>query len=168
MESTSDFLRFLLAFGILAFPVLFISALFWLWKERRARRALETRFKGVFDADAEVQRLEARASAQQTEIDNLRADYKEKRAIYDRLAKEVAIFDEKLAFAEMGVYEPHFDFSDSETYKDAITRVRDAEKQMVSSDSAVICATQWSVGWQQVQGKDHDGAQHQINLTGLQ
>lgn len=33
----------------------------------------------------------------------LRASYTEKKLVYNRLLKEIAIFDEKLPFAEMGV-----------------------------------------------------------------
>ncbi|WP_230532711.1 hypothetical protein [Microvirga roseola] len=92
-------------------PFALVFALYRLWKERGQRRALETRFKGVIDADAEVQSLGKQASELRQEIEKIRADYASKRATYNQLAKEVAIFDEKLAFAEMGIYEPHFDFT---------------------------------------------------------
>lgn len=59
----------------------------------------------------------------------------------------------KSSFAEMGVYEPHFDFSDSETYKEAIQGVREKQKQMVSDGRAVICTTQWSVDGSASKGK---------------
>jgi len=96
----------------------------------------------VIDVDAEVQSLVKQASQLRQEVEQVRADYAAKRATYNQLAKEVAIFDEKIAFAEMGVYEPHFDFTDSEAYKAAIQNVREAQKQMVSLESAVICTKQ--------------------------
>ncbi|RVK31041.1 DUF4041 domain-containing protein [Sinorhizobium meliloti] len=105
----------------------------------------EQRFKIVIDADAEAERVRTEAAKVEATISELRASYAEKKAIYDRLLKEVAVFDERLAFAEMGVYEPHFDFSDSEQYKQAIGIVRDEQKRLVSVKKAVICTTTWSV-----------------------
>jgi len=53
----------------------------------------------------------------------------------------------------MGIYEPHFDFTDSEAYKNAIESVRDEQKRMVSAGTAVICTTQWFVDGSAAKGK---------------
>ncbi|WP_244493713.1 DUF4041 domain-containing protein [Aureimonas sp. AU4] len=135
---------------------------------------MRSRFADVVDADAERARVDAdiadrraelgaldeqhlarsvaaqadhdaQLDRQRDEIEAVRRDYREKKALYDRLAAEVAIFDERLAFAEMGVYAPHFEFSDSEAYKDAITTVRERQKDMVSAKTAVFCTTTWTV-----------------------
>jgi hypothetical protein len=143
----------ILAMVFLILPFILAFALYRLWKERGQRRALETRFKGVIDVDAEVQNLVKQASELRHEVEQVRADYAAKRATYNQLAKEVAIFDEKIAFAEMGVYEPHFDFTDNEAYKGAIQSVRETQKQMVSLESAVICTKQWSVDGSAAKGK---------------
>ncbi|WP_421951099.1 DUF4041 domain-containing protein [Pelagibacterium sp.] len=135
--------------------------------ERDKRAHLEQRFSVIVDADAEAARiveaakvqaeerereasktvasLRAQISAFSSNLDELRSSYSEKKAIYDRLAKEVAVFDERLAFAEMGAYEPHFDFQTSDEFKDAIVGVRDRQKQMISGKAAVICTTTWTV-----------------------
>jgi uncharacterized protein YoxC len=143
----------ILAIVFLILPFVLVFALYRLWKERGKRRALETRFRGVIDVDAEVRSLVNQASELRQEVEKVRADYVAKRATYNQLAKEVAIFDEKIAFAEMGVYEPHFDFTDSEAYKDAVQSVRETQKQMVSLESAVICTKQWSVDGSAAKGK---------------
>lgn len=106
---------------------------------------LEDRFKNVLDVDGEVAKLQVQAKIETTKIDDLRTSYAEKRAIYDRLVKEVAVFDEKLAFAEMGVYEPHFEFNDSEEYKRNIEVVRASQKAMVTAKTAAVCPTAWTV-----------------------
>jgi chromosome segregation ATPase len=116
-------------------------------------KGMEERFKPVVDLDAECAALRAKISEWTADIEALRASYSEKKAVYDRLAKEVAIFDDKLAFAEMGVYEPHFDFTDSEEYKRNIEVVRAAQKAMVSDKTAVICPTQWHVEGSFAKGK---------------
>ncbi|TBD43412.1 DUF4041 domain-containing protein [Rhizobium ruizarguesonis] len=115
--------------------------------------AIETRFKDVLDLDAEAASLRAQNQQEASQIEQLRASYAEKKIVYDRLLKEVAIFDEKLAFAEMGVYEPHFDYTDSEEYKQNIETVRTAQKQMVSLKTAVVCPTAWTVDGSTAKGQ---------------
>lgn len=107
--------------------------------------ALEARFAPVLDLDRERESVSATIAAQKAELDALRNSYATKKEIFDRLLREVAIFDEKLAFAEMGVYEPHFDFTDSDEFKRSIEAVREVQKQMVSAKTAVICTTNWTV-----------------------
>jgi len=114
---------------------------------------MEQRFRSVVDLDAECAVLNDQIALWTSEIANLRASYQEKKAVYDRLLTEVAVFDEKLAFAEMGVYEPHFDFTDSEEYKRNISVTREAQKVMVSAKTAVICTTSWTVDGSAARGQ---------------
>lgn len=138
-----------------------------LWVIVQQRRSSSTRIKdfqakletvsariaGVLDADAEEARVRGEIEKLKTESADLSGGYAEKRAIYDRLVSEIAIYDERLAFAEMGVYEPHFDFTDSEAYKDAIRQVRDRQKVMVAAKQAVVCHTNWTVDGSQSKGQ---------------
>ncbi|MGO8379539.1 DUF4041 domain-containing protein [Rhizobium ruizarguesonis] len=114
---------------------------------------IEARFKDVLDLDAEAASLRAQNQQEASQIEQLRASFAEKKIVYDRLLKEVAIFDEKLAFAEMGVYEPHFDYTDSEEYKQNIEAVRTAQKQMVSLKTAVVCPIAWTVDGSTAKGQ---------------
>jgi len=123
------------------------------WSERKARSTIEQRFKHILDLDKEVLRLQGQHGELAAEIERLRSSYREKKVVYDRLQKEVAIFDEKLAFAEMGVYEAHFDFSDSEQYKTSIERVRSEQKRLISEGCAVIYTRNWTVDGSASKGK---------------
>ncbi|MDH2327825.1 DUF4041 domain-containing protein [Cereibacter sp. SYSU M97828] len=136
---------------------------------------LETRFAPVIDADAKAKQIiiEAEASAASIKVDaaavasnitDLRRQYAEKKVVYDRLASEVALFDERLAFAEMGVYEPHFDFTDSEQFKNAIERVRAEQKAMVSAKTAAICTTNWTVDGSKSKGQTMTGRNIKLTL----
>jgi len=125
-------------------------------------KALE-RYAAIADMEAEVERLKAvgqsevdetqskvsklngEARAMQDNIRELREDYRQKRSTYDRLRSELAIFDERLALAELGVYEPHFDFGDSEAFKAAIKETRDDQKYMVKRKTAVFGMKEWTV-----------------------
>lgn len=66
---------------------------------------------------------------------------------------QVAIFDEQISFAEYGVYEPHFDFSDSEAYKKVIKAVRAEQKEMVSSKKATTRNDNWTVNGSTAKGR---------------
>lgn len=107
---------------------------------------LESQQKGLREeAEVELQQLRSQGKELLREIEELRSSYKSKRETYDRLKKEIAIFDDRLSFSELGVYEPHFDFGDSESYKTAIKEIRDEQKEMVKGKSAVFGLKEWTV-----------------------
>lgn len=122
------------------------------------------RFRPVTSMDDEIARLNAEITDLVTKlkaakefsdrkIAEMRVDYAAKKATYDALLKEIAVFDERLAFAEMGVYEPHFDFGDSEEYKSAINANRAEQKALISVKSAVLCLKEWVVEGSRAEGK---------------
>lgn len=150
--------------------------------KEKALKQVEQRFASIVAVDAEQARVEAVIVERNAQIDNLdkiysqraaaarkefedkvsesdRAlaklslDYYEKKNIYDRLVNEVAIFDERISFAEMGVYSPHFEFDDSEEFKEAINQVRERQKKMISAKTAVFCRTTWTVDGSQSKGQ---------------
>ncbi|MGH1463247.1 MAG: DUF4041 domain-containing protein [Neptuniibacter sp.] len=86
-------------------------------------------------------------------IDTLREDYKNKKFLYDELVKKAAIYNDQIEVAELGFYEPHYDFDASEHYKTKIDTVRRKQKEMVSQKTAVTCDTEWQVGGSKTEGK---------------
>lgn len=116
-------------------------------------KKIEERYKPIMDLDKEAEAVQSSIDTLNTDLTQLRSSYAEKKVIYDRLLKEVAIFDEKIAFAEMGVYEPHFEFNDSEEYKRNIDVTRAAQKAMVTAKTAVICPTAWTVDGSAAKGQ---------------
>ncbi|MGQ5719883.1 DUF4041 domain-containing protein [Pseudochrobactrum asaccharolyticum] len=154
---SSNAISFLAAFIFILLPFLLIYIIYRLLKNKKKTamrlQELEARFKPILTLDAEVLSLEKEIEEKRNAISDIQTSYATKKVIYDRLIKEVAIFDEKLAFAEMGIYEPHFDYSDSEEYKAAIIAVREKQKIMVSDKTAVLCPTEWSLGGSKAQGQ---------------
>lgn len=114
--------------------------------------ATEAKYAAIISQEAEVARLQAIATSLTSDIEALRSSYAEKRALFDRLEQQVAIYDERLAFAELGIYEPHFDFTDSEDFKDRIVEVRDRQKAMISAKQAALCPTEWTVEGSKAKG----------------
>lgn len=114
--------------------------------------ATEAKYAAIISQEAEVARLQAIATSLTSDIEALRSSYAEKRALFDRLEQQVAIYDERLAFAELGIYEPHFDFTDSEDFKARIVEVRDRQKAMISAKQAALCPTEWTVEGSKAKG----------------
>lgn len=143
--------------GLLA-VVIILTAL-WIGARRRTREARQEterildRFGPVVDIEEEYERVRDDIVRAESDLAKLHDGFKEQKVIYDRLASEIAIFDDRLAFAEMGVYAPHFDFSDSEEYKRQIEVVRARQKQMMSDQKAVFCTQEWTVDGNRAKGK---------------
>ncbi|NYS26867.1 hypothetical protein HUK65_18075 [Rhodobacteraceae bacterium 2376] len=74
-----------------------------------ARKSLEARYGQIISVEDEVAKLRTSAGDIEAGQADLRKTYAEKRAILQKLEAQVAIYDERLSFAELGVYEPHFD-----------------------------------------------------------
>lgn len=123
----------------------------WLKGRQNARRvsqentALKEKYSPITSQEDEVNRLLNEAASLNEKIQTIKKDYLDKKKTFDLLEKQIAIYDERLSFSELGMYEPHFEFSDSEEFKRQITKVRDAQKQMVSMKTAAVCDKGWTV-----------------------
>lgn len=132
--------------------------------ESATRLATEVRFQHIIDVEEEISKIqenhkinlaeiEAQKEKSLNEIAELKKQYRDKKEIFDKISHEVAIIDEKMAFAEVGVYQPHFDYSDSEAFKKAIEDIRQRQKARISEKSAVICETEWLLTGSKAKGK---------------
>jgi len=158
----------------LAGPVFLIL---WLIERRRKAAAmsvaaekieeidkLKARFSSVINVEDEVVRLKAEALAVEKFIVEVRSTYFEKRKLLDQLEAQVAIFDERLSFAELGVYEPHFEFTDSEQFKIAITKARDKQKSLITAKAATVCPNDWTVDGSRSKGQTMVNRQTRLTL----
>ena len=127
----------------------------WLRSHFRRKRALGEleRFAEIISIEKEVAKKKHEVEALETNIENLQATYGEKKKYLDQLLEQVAVYDDRLAFAELGMYEPHFEFGDSEQYKDQIKKVRTLQKAMVSAKEATICPADWTVEGSRAKGQ---------------
>jgi hypothetical protein len=127
-------------------------------------KASAEKYSWITSREDEIDRLEGTAAQLRSDIEELRQSYADKKVVYDRLKQEVAMFDERISLAELGVYEPHFDFGDSETFKDAIKAVREKQKMMVSKKTATTCPTNWTVDGSLSKGKVMVNRQMRLTL----
>ena len=122
-------------------------------KLKHGTQKLEGRFARVLDVDKEVEEVTRRKSELELLVSELRGSYKEKKALFDKLINEVAIYDEEIQLAELGFYKPHFAFDDSQTHKDQIAQVRQSQKKMVSENAAIFCHKEWAVEGSRAKGR---------------
>lgn len=125
---------------------------------------LKEKFKPILSIEEEVQTLRRKADEAIKETEEVRRTYKDKRQLLDKLLEQVAIYDEQLSFSELGVYEPHFEFNDSEQFKANIKRVREQQKVMVSNKTATICPHEWTVDGNRSKGQTMINRQTRLTL----
>ena len=166
---------------LIASPLFLIAWIYTWLRLRKARRQTDAslriirdRYAAIISQEEEVARLkqlaadeETKASEIQISTSHLRSTYAEKRKILDQLEQQMAVYDERLALTELGVYEPHFDFTDNEVFKDTIKKVRDQQKRLITNKDAAICHTQWSVGNSAAQGQTHGQSTNPADAAGL-
>lgn len=112
-----------------------------------------SKYLAIVSQEDEISRLKQEAEDLSKDISSIRATYSEKRKLLDQLREQIAIFDDRIALAELGVYEPHFDYDASEEFKKRICEVREKQKAMVSSFSAIRCPLNVTVEGSKSKGK---------------
>lgn len=136
-----------------------VFAYLWLKSKKQADAcnvnlaSYQDRFSEVFDKERELAKLKHYIEKLRAQAKNLKVNYSEKLGIYKKLREKIAIYDEQLEMAELGMYEPHFDFDTSEKYKDRIKSVRAEQKSMLKDKTAIYCTTEWTVEGSKSKGK---------------
>ena len=121
-------------------------------------------YKPIADIEAETNNqkksLEQLINSKKLEVkavedifDKLYADYNTALETYTKLRKEVSLFENKLDLIEYGVYEPIYEFDKSDEYRAEQDRIIELQKQMISSERAAICRTNWTIDGSEAKGK---------------
>jgi hypothetical protein len=152
-----------------ALPVVLVATAL-LWRGRsKARRAearangeihdlrsqldqFETRFSPILDLERAIASRKQAVQVLDGHVATLRADYAHKRRIFDGLTHEISSLEGRIEYAELGIYEPDFQYDTSAEYAAALIRNKDQQKYMASMGEAATCSTAWSVN-----GSKRDG-----------
>lgn len=137
-------LRILVAAGFLAVVFCIILPILWIRTAVRFKK-FRKKYTPITDIEAEVVKVTTEKNSIEKQIEELRDSYKEKKAIFNTLVAQVAIYDEDLEMIDLGFYKPHYDFDTSERYKSEIQKVKDKQKAMVQAKKAVYCTREWTV-----------------------
>lgn len=97
--------------------------------------------------------IEAKEKAAREETERLQAEASKLGAEVDDKKRFLVTFDDELMFQEFGLYEPRFDFTSVEQYKDELKRLRDEQKRAVRDMNDQAKHTQWTVNNSKAQGR---------------
>ena len=132
--------------------VLFVVVIFAI-KMTKKNRSFVTRFSAVINVEKEVVNAKKEKENISNEIESLRANYKEKKVVHDRLLRQVAIYEDSIELAELGFYSPQFGFDTSEKFKETIKRIKQKQKDMIAAKTAITCMTEWTVEGSKSKGR---------------
>ena len=121
-------------------------------RARQTIAQMEERLGPIPSLDAEVSKLTKEIADHTSKVQEAEATHQKYQEKNKHLESQIAIYDEKLAFAAMGVYEPHFDYTDSEAYKTRICAIREKQKALISSGKATECPKGWSLDGSEAKG----------------
>lgn len=114
--------------------------------EAEAKRQRDLLEKLIADKEIEVKRI-------QDNLIKLNTDYQGALETYTRLRKEITLFENKLDLIQFGVYEPIYEFEKSDEYRQEQNRIIELQKEMISSERAAICRTNWRIDGSEAKGK---------------
>lgn len=114
---------------------------------------LISRYSRFIEHEEEFQRekkaleemVQARVELNQKYVENL--------STYKELKRELELFNDTLEIGSFGLYQPRFNFDDSESFKEALTKNYEKQKELINEDKAVFCSTVWQVNNSKVEGK---------------
>ncbi len=121
---------------------------------------IESRYRLIANDIDEAVSLTQKLSTLKEEIthidlqkNNLENEYSAGRERYQSLISEIAVLEERLEIYSFGLYEPHFSFDTSDSYKEAALKFYDERKKLIKDDLAAKCSTTWTVNGSKVEGR---------------
>lgn len=162
---------FTLIFALLSFiyqPLIFFVFLgiYYINRELKEPKRIrdiedEAKFKNL-----QLESLDEQISKKEEELKKIEDEYevtldietkkeglKNLESLIDQKKDELVYFEDEVELQDCGLYEPKYDFMDSEECKYELQYIRDQQKQMVRDKTAAICTTEWVVGDSRQEGR---------------
>lgn len=111
------------------------------------------KYAPVIEIDKEIELKNTQLTKDNLELNELVDKYKTSLETYKKLRKEVSIYESKLDLIEFGVYEPIYDFAQSDDYRTEQKRIIQLQKDMIKDETAAICPTNWTVDGSVAKGR---------------
>jgi hypothetical protein len=118
------------------------------------------RFNTIVDLEAEQQKVKAVTAQFHKQNEKLKADQlqlkaqeSELRQTLTTLKTELSGLESELDIQNYGLYQPKYDFGESQKYKDKLGQIRQSQKQMIRDKRAILCNTEWTVEGSAAKGR---------------
>lgn len=119
----------------------------------RCKSLLSPELMDVKTREDRLAKVEEETKAALEEAERLRSEASRLGAEVDEKKKFLVTFDDELMLQEFGLYEPRFDFTSVDQYKDELKRLREEQKDAVRSMNEQAKHTQWTVNNSKAQGR---------------
>jgi hypothetical protein len=116
------------------------------------------RYSRLADAEDETKNVRKKAL-------KMKSNYEQLVKRFDELSKEVGSLESERALIDYGLYEPRYELGSSDHYKAEIVRIRDKQKELIKSNKAMTCDTNWSIGGNKRAGEVMTKKIHKIALN---
>ena len=139
------------------FMVIAVLAVAGLALALRALRDMRRRYGDIIDVEHERDRIAREKEALAAEVATRRAswekDFGEALRELEELTRELDAARDQTELQSFGVYEPHYDFESSATFKAKLDEIRAQQKAMVRDKTAAVCETEWRVEGSRTKGR---------------
>ncbi len=138
--------------------ILLIGTTVYLAKQLLIKRKKLKKYSAIIDIEKEKE-------TQLNQVIKLKSSYEELAKRHLILKSEVKDLDDEYLILEYGLYKPRYDFNNSAKYKARLTEIRKKQKAMIKDNTAMHCATNWSVGDSVKAGEAMTKKIHKLALT---
>jgi hypothetical protein len=111
------------------------------------------KYAPVIEIDKEIELKNTQLTNDNLELKELGDKYETYLETYKKLRKEVSLYESKLDLIEFGVYEPIYDFDQSDDYRTEQKRIIQLQIDMIKDETAAICPTNWTVDGSEAKGR---------------
>tara|TARA_R110002072_G_scaffold302577_1_gene486385 strand:- start:2980 stop:4308 length:1329 start_codon:yes stop_codon:yes gene_type:complete len=111
------------------------------------------KYAPIIEIDKEIDVKNTQLAKDELELKELGDKYESSLETYKKLRKEVSLYESKLDLIEFGVYEPVFDFKQSDEYRAEQKRIIQLQKDMIKDETAATCSTNWTVDGSEAKGR---------------
>jgi len=116
-------------------------------------RMLEERLNGIVDVELELKKIKEELLKFEILKEKINTEYEAGRHTYEKLKMEIALLEETIEIYSFGLYKPHFEFDAPEKYKAALDECINECRQLIKSNEAILCSTEWTINGSTVEGR---------------
>ncbi len=114
---------------------------------------LVRKYTPVIDIDKALMERKTETEVYEKRILELNEKYTTALSLFKELEKQLNIHKDSLEISEYGLYQPQYSFDLPEQYALELEHNYQQQKNLVSTDQAVKCYTEWEVGGSKAEGK---------------
>ena len=119
----------------------------------RDKEELLKKYSSIIDIESKIENLKKKLDDIELKRGKLVSEYHEGKKIYNELLEETKIYESRLDLVSYGIYEPIFNFEDSEIYKRELLLIKTIVKDYITSGRAILAPTDWYLNDSIVKGR---------------